>query len=271
VCADYHCSRLVSSRAKRDLDFQMGPFVSIAVLERDPSCSQSLRAHLESAGHRLSMFARWSALAAASEQTAFDAIVLDCDCEDSSDTKTLRHIRGLVGPGVPILMCSERCAEMSIVHALRAGADDYLVKPLRRAELIARLEAVARRRMWGPTQRATMQVGEFSVDCRQRTIHRDQVAIPLTSIDFDLSVLFLANIQQLLTREHIHEVIWKRAPVAGSRTLDTHVSRVRNRLKLLPAHGWRLVSIYGYGYRLQRVDPGLAAATQPLIERINAA
>ena len=234
-------------------------FVSIAVLERDLSHSESLRAFLESAGHSLSMFTRWTALAAASEQTAFDAIVLDCD---GSDAEGLKHIRGLVGPAVPILVCSNGCGEMDIVNALRAGADDYLVKPLRGAEFIARLEAITRRRTRASARQDPGQIGEFRIDRRQRTIHRNEVAIPLTSIDFDLAVLFLGNVQRLLTRDHIHEVIWKHAHAVGSRTLDTHVSRVRNKLSLLPQHGWRLVSVYGYGYRLLRLEASLAAPPQ---------
>jgi DNA-binding response OmpR family regulator len=236
--------------------------VSIAVLERDPFRSESLRAFLESAGHCLSMFARRTALAAALELTAFDAIVLDWDGADSSDAEALKHIRGLVGPAVPILVCSKRCGEIDVVDALRAGADDYLVKPLRRAELIARLEAVTRRRTHASLRPDPREVGEFRIDCRQRTIHRNGAAISLTSIDFDLSVLFLGNIERLLTRDHIHEAIWKRAHALRSRTLDTHVSRVRNKLKLLPVHGWRLVSVYGYGYRLLRLEAPLNTGAQ---------
>jgi DNA-binding response OmpR family regulator len=213
------------------------------------------------------MFTRWTSLAAASEQAAFEAIVLDCNGADSADADALKHIRGLVGPAVPILVCSKRCGEMDIVDALRAGADDYLVKPLRGAELIARLEAVTRRRTRASIRLDVREVGEFRIDCRQRTIHRNQVAIPLTSIDFELSVLFLGNVQRLLTRDHIHEVIWKSAHAVGSRTLDTHVSRVRNKLSLLPSHGWRLVSVYGYGYRLLRLEGPLAATPQMAAER----
>ena len=238
--------------------------MSIAVLERDPSHSASLRAWLESAERSLSMFTRWTSLVAASEQTAFDAILLDCDDEDCSDTDGLKHIRGLVGPAVPILVCSKRRDEMDIVDALRAGADDYLVKPLRRAEFLARLEAVTRRRTRAAMQLDSREIGEFRIDYRQRTIHRNEVVVPLTSIDFDLSVLFLGNLQRLLTREHIHGVIWKRAHALGSRTLDTHVSRVRNKLSLLPQYGWRLVSVYGYGYRLLHLEAASTTLQAPM-------
>ena len=236
--------------------------MTVAVLERDPSHGGWLRASLESAGHHLAMFTHWTALVAAVEQTAFDAIVLDCAGANGSDTEVLQYVRARVGPVVPILTCSKRCGEMDIVEALRAGADDYLVKPLRRAELVARLEAVMRRRARGATRPDCSQIGEFRLDCRQRTIHRGGVAIPLTSIDFDLAALFLSNVHRLLTREHIHEVVWKRAHAPGSRTLDTHVSRVRNKLRLLPAHGWGLVSVYGYGYRLLRLEPAVTGVAR---------
>lgn len=248
-----------------------GASVSIAVLEREPSRDESLQALLESAGHRVSKYTSWATLFVAAGQTRFDAIVLDCGGGVASDTEALTHVRNLVGPAAPILVCSQRCGEMDVVAALRAGADDYLPKPVRGGELMARLEAVTRRRVRAAFQLDCRQVGEFLIDRRQRTIHRNGVAIPLTAIDFDLAVLFLTNVQQLLTRDHIHEVIWKRANVLRSRTLDTHVSRVRNRLNLLPVHGWRLVSVYGYGYRLMRLAAPVVAGPQMPLERMTAA
>jgi len=77
----------------------------------------------------------------------------------------------------------------------------------------------------------------------------------LTAKDFDLSALFLRNIGRLLSRGHIRETVWSANQPVSSRTIDTHVSRVRNKLGLTREQGWRLVAVYGYGYRLERLQP----------------
>jgi len=82
---------------------------------------------------------------------------------------------------------------------------------------------------------------------------RDDEVLELTAKDFDLAVLFLRNVGRLLSRRHIRERVWGVSQELNSRTLDTHVSRVRSKLRLLPAHGWRLAAVYGHGYRLEQL------------------
>jgi two-component system response regulator RegX3 len=91
-------------------------------------------------------------------------------------------------------------------------------------------------------------------DCESRTITRDGAVIELTAKDFDLAVLFLRNVGRLLSRAHIHEAVWGRTGAITSRTLDSHVYRIRNRLGLLRTHGWHLTSVYKHGYRLEQVE-----------------
>jgi DNA-binding response OmpR family regulator len=87
---------------------------------------------------------------------------------------------------------------------------------------------------------------------------RHSTQVDLTAKDFDLSVLFLRNVGRLLSRGHIRETVWGPNAVVTSRTLDTHVSRIRNKLGLTPEHGWRLGAVYRYGYRLEQLDPAAA-------------
>jgi DNA-binding response OmpR family regulator len=83
---------------------------------------------------------------------------------------------------------------------------------------------------------------------------RNGKQVDLTAKDFDLSVLFLRNVGRLLSRGHIRETVWGPNAVVTSRTLDTHVSRIRNKLGLTPEFGWRLAAVYRYGYRLEHLD-----------------
>jgi len=130
---------------------------------------------------------------------------------------------------------------------------------VRRLELLARLEALSRRGRHASDQAEVLEVDVFRVDCQTRTVQRNGQGVDLTAKDFDLSVLFLRNIGRLLSRGHIRETVWGPNAVVTSRTLDTHVSRIRNKLGLTPDHGWRLAAVYRYGYRLEQLDAGATA------------
>ena len=84
----------------------------------------------------------------------------------------------------------------------------------------------------------------------------------LTTKDFEVAVLFLSNIGRMLSRRQIQECVWGPAGPSGSRTLDTHVCRIRSKLKLTPEHGWQLAAAYRFGYRLTHVCAGTAAETR---------
>ena len=152
------------------------------------------------------------------------------------------------------------------------GADDYMTKPIRRLELVARLEAMARRCRLRSEPRSPLEVDVFSIDLQSRIVRRDSRPVALTPKDFDLSVLFLSNVGRLLSRRQIQECVWGAPGAAPSRSLDTHVCRIRNKLKLTPDQGWQLSAVYKFGYRLaqisasnadERVRRNIAAQRQP--------
>jgi two-component system response regulator RegX3 len=149
---------------------------------------------------------------------------------------------------------------MRRVLALRRGADDYIVKPARRLELLARIDALARRARSIPhSQPAATQIGCFRVDSQNRTVERDGEPVKLTAKDFGLAALFLGNVGRLLSRRYIEQAVWPCSTNVSSRTLDTHVCRVRAKLHLFPEFGWRLTAVYSHGYRLDRLYPPAAA------------
>ena len=99
-----------------------------------------------------------------------------------------------------------------------------------------------------------VEVGDLRVDYSSRAISRGGAVFELTVKDFDLAALFLRNVGRLLPRSHIHEAVWGTVGAVTSRTIDTHVSRIRNKLGLLPKNGWQLKSVYKHGYRLEQVS-----------------
>jgi DNA-binding response OmpR family regulator len=225
----------------------------VAIAEADASQARLLNHYLRRGGHHGHHFDCGGAMIHALNRNSFDALVLDWNLRDISGLEVLRRIRGSEQPSVPILVSGARGGEEDVVSALRQGADDYMIKPVRCLEFIARLETIARRDKRRAEQPEVLKLDVYHVDCASHTLMRDGHPVDLTAKDFDLSVLFLRNVGQLLSRGHICERVWGRSEAVTWRTLDTHVSRVRHKLRFLPENGWRLVAKYGYGYRLQQL------------------
>lgn len=188
----------------------------------------------------------------------FDLLLVDWMLPDGTGADILAWTRQNLGWELPVIVVTAREDEETVCTALRAGADDYVVKPPKQFELLARIEAVARRvRSAGvPVLRA----GAYELDVQHQKLAIDGAPITLTQKEFDLSVYFFQNPGKLLSRDHLLNRIWGISADVDSRTVDTHVSRLRKKLQLDGSKGWKVAPIYGYGYRFDRVDAGTAAA-----------
>lgn len=232
----------------------------VAVAEGDPGQRQLLVEWLSRAGHRCSQFDWGDALIRACAENRFDAVLLDGNLRGISAVEVLKHVRTNRRGWVPVVLVGARNSEDEIVTALRQGADDYLIKPVRQLELLARLEALARRgERWNENPPA-LEVDAFLVDLRGRVLLRHAQPVQLTAKDFDLAVLLLSNIGRLLSRNQIRERVWSPATALTSRSLDTHVCRVRSKLGLTPENGWTLSAVYRNGYRLSRLGKAEAGS-----------
>jgi len=225
----------------------------IAILEDDTSQMGLISHWLQTAGHHVHTFEQGAALLRALEHETFDALLLDWNIPDITGIEVLKRVRQQLHSGIPVVFSTARTDEADVVSALRQGADGYLVKPLRRLELLARLDAVTRRNAAEASQDQQLEVDIFRVDLAARRLLRNNQPLELTAKDFDLAVLFLRSVGRLLSRGHLQESVWNAKAGVSSRTLDTHVSRIRNKLLLIPQHGWRLTAVYGHGYRLEQL------------------
>ena len=226
----------------------------IAILEDDPAQIDLVTLWLNNSGYKCHVFTYGKELTRALTRESFDLFILDWELPDISGAEVLAWIRQNVRDHAPVIFTTARDREEDIASMLRAGADDYIVKPLRKLELLARLDAVLRRARSQKPMDEIFDLAEFKVNVEARTITRHGQQVELTQKDFDLAVFLFRNLGRLLSRGHILENVWGRSPNLNTRTVDTHVSRLRSKLRLVPEHGWRLVAIYQHGYRLEQVQ-----------------
>jgi len=222
----------------------------VAVLEDDPDQLALERRWLESAGHACHGFTRSADLVKEAGRESFDVFVLDWMVPDMPGEVVLQWIRETLPERVPVMFATARDEEAEIVEVLGMGADDYLVKPLRQAEFVARVEALDRRRAAAGGARRT-RVGPYRFDPAGRTVSVDGRAVELAPRLYEIARILFEKRETLVSRGYLYEQAWGRPLEAGTRTVDTHVSRVRKALELDGRHGWRLVSVYQHGYRLE--------------------
>ncbi len=224
----------------------------IALLEDDKDQAERTALLLHDAGHHVKVFSRGRLLLKQLNNETYDLVMLDWEIPDVSGYEVLQTIRRQPLSRTPVLFLTHRDAEEDVVQALEAGADDFLIKPPRERELLARVDAVGRRFRDGGLEDAVMELPPFRVDLKQRRVERDGAALELTRREFEVATLLFRNLGTVLSRGHIMQAVWGQSDATTTRTVDMHVSRVRKVLGLSAAIGLRLTAIYGYGYRLER-------------------
>ncbi|WP_176049708.1 response regulator transcription factor [Burkholderia sp. BCC1644] len=224
----------------------------IAVLEDDQDQRDLLMLWLEQGGHRARGFGTAQALFDGIKQDPFNLYVVDWGLPDASGGEVIQWIRNHLGWEVPVIVLTVRDDEQTVLAALKAGADDYVVKPARAAELLARIGAVARR--YGVGSVVPMQLGVYTIDIQRMSLSMSGGPVELTQKEFDLAVYMFQNPGKLLSRDHLLNRIWGVNADVDTRTIDTHVSRLRKKLLLDGTHGWKVAPVYGFGYRCVRID-----------------
>jgi DNA-binding response OmpR family regulator len=225
----------------------------IAVLDNDRSQADLICQVLSSAGHTCQTFDSAKEMLAQLRKDSADMLILDWQVADLGGAEVVRRAKEKMSSATPMMFITNSSAEDDIVAGITAGADDYMIKPLRRGELLARVQALLRRAY--PTQNGAeqLQFGPYVFETRPGRLSMGGVVIEVTHKEFYLALLFFRNIGRPLSRAYIHEAVWIRETAVPSRTMDTHVSRVRNKLQLRPENGFRLVPVYSYGYRLEKL------------------
>jgi len=218
----------------------------ILVVEDDDAIATGLVRVLDSQGYDVRRVDRGGgALAAAREGVAL--VLLDLGLPDGDGIQVCRSLR-TAHPDLAIVILTARDAELDVVSGLDAGADDYLVKPFRLSELLARVRAHLRRNDAGARRqdRAPLVAGSLTVDLDARRAWAAGAELPLRPKEFDLLALLVAESGRVVTRDRIMREVWDTEWLGATKTLDTHILNLRG--KLGPASA--ITTLRGVGYRL---------------------
>jgi len=217
----------------------------LLVVEHRTDIADWVRRQLREAGHVVDVAETRLAAQQFADATPYHLALVDLQLPDGSGISFIRVLRA-AGRVMPVLVLSGDGREEAIVAALDAGADDYLVKPVSRALLLARVRAALRR--GGATQMDVRHVGRLGVDRAARQLITPDGPVDLSTQEYLLLDLFVARVGQVVPRSALQERLWGATFETYTNRVDTAVSRVRRRLAAVP--GVRLASVRGVGYRL---------------------
>ena len=223
----------------------------IAVVDDDEATIEFVSQVLGQRGHTCVPFRRSRDVPIALSRDTFDLLVLDWNMPDLSGMEIIVWARANLEVCPPVIILTSRSDKDDIAAALNAGADDFIVKPESAIVIAARVEAVLRRSAVVPVERGVEVFGAYAFDRSSETVKINGAQVALTAKEFELARVFFTNPHRPLSRAYLMETVWKSVAELSTRTLDMHVSRIRSKLQLSADNGYRLQTIFGFGYRLE--------------------
>ena len=227
---------------------------TILVVDDEPSYRDALSVALQREG-----FIVETAADGPEAVTKFDSVrpalvLLDVMLPQMSGVDVCREIR--TRSQVPIIMVTARNAEIDAVVGLEVGADDYVTKPFRLRELVARVRAAMRRAPSGDGSAGSpedvIEVGEVRLDASRHEVFVRGRLVPLPLKEFELLELFMLNAGRVLTRDVLIDRVWGPNYFGDTKTLDVHVKRLRAKIESDPTNPARIITVRGVGYRYER-------------------
>lgn len=221
--------------------------LNVVVLEDEPDQANRMRSWILEGGHQCAVFNTIDAFKSEFRKVPVDVIALDWGLGEGSGLDVLKWLRLEACSDIPVIFVTAREAEDDIVTALEAGADDYLVKPVREKEVLARIKALARR---AQPEAELLEFEPYVFDTGNRQVRYEGQPIRLTEKEYELALFMFRNRGRVLSRQHLLANVWGTSADLNTRTVDTHASRLRKKLQLSHSGRWKLTSIYQHGYRL---------------------
>ncbi|MGZ3713627.1 MAG: response regulator transcription factor [Bdellovibrionota bacterium] len=220
----------------------------ILLVEDDPGIGKGLKVTLELEGYGVIWAETLAAAkAATAKEGAFDLVILDLNLPDGSGLTFARSCRSEF-PAMPVLMLTASSDEESVVAGFEAGAIDYVRKPFSNKELKARIQVVLKDK--SKTNSRTLQYGTLTVLQDKRLVKVNDASLELNRREFDILCYLVTNAETVVTRESLLRLLDKEGEIFD-RTIDSHVSHLRSRLRKAGLSGVQISTVYGVGYRLE--------------------
>ncbi|MGO0575134.1 MtrAB system response regulator MtrA [Ornithinimicrobium panacihumi] len=218
---------------------------SILVVDDDQALAEMLGIVLRKEGYDVATCGDGGRAVPMFRELRPDLVLLDVMLPTQDGIEVARQLR--LESGVPIVMLTARTDTKDVVAGLEAGADDYVVKPFKPQELLARIRARLRRVDTGDDGR--LQVGDVIIDVAGHEVTRDGQPIPLTPLEFDLLVALASKPSQVFDRESLLEQVWGYRHAGDTRLVNVHVQRLRSKIEKDPENPQVVVTVRGVGYK----------------------
>jgi DNA-binding response OmpR family regulator len=220
----------------------------VLIVEDDEAMAVALRDGFRYEGFEVIQARDGVAALRAAAEKAVDLVVLDVMLPRKSGLEVCKRLRS-DGNTVPILMLTARGQEIDKVVGLKTGADDYVTKPFSFMELMARVQALLRRTGGGTGGPESYRFGEVVVDFRSNQVTRRGREVDLTPREFQLLKFLIEHRGQVLTRDQLLDAVWGYESIPVTRTVDTHVAKLRRSLEDDPADPRYIITVHRVGYR----------------------
>jgi len=218
---------------------------ALLLVEDDPEILEQLARRLSREGFGIVTASTATAALDSLADADIDLVVLDVGLPDFSGFELCRRLRS-AHPMLPVVMLTARSDELDVLTGFDAGADDYIVKPFRMAELVARVRA----RLRGSEPPGVTQVGGLRLDSRARLVTVNGEDLELSPKEFDVLVVLVSNQGALVSRDQLMAKVWGEDWYGSTRTLDVHMTWLRSKLAAAAWPG-RIATVRGLGYRLE--------------------
>ena len=217
----------------------------VLVVDDDPALAEMLTIVLRTEGFESRVCSNGDVAFAAFRDFRPDLVLLDLMLPGKDGIDVCKEIRA--ESGVPIVMLTAKSDTVDIVLGLESGADDYVVKPFKPKELIARIRARVRKYDGAPPE--VLQIGDLEIDVAGHQVTRGDEIISLTPLEFDLLVCLARKPWQVFTREILLEQVWGYRHAADTRLVNVHVQRLRSKIEHDPENPEIVVTVRGVGYK----------------------
>ena len=219
----------------------------ILVVDDDEALAEMLHIVLRSEGFEARLCHAGDVALEAFRDYRPDLVLLDLMLPGRDGVDVCRDIRG--ESGVPIVMLTAKSDTTDVVDGLEAGADDYVAKPFKTQELLARIRTRLRRRVSAESDEDTLRIGDLCIRVEEHTVRRSDQEISLTPLEFDLLLALARKPRQAFTREVLLEEVWGYRHASDTRLVNVHVQRLRSKVERDPERPEIIVTVRGVGYR----------------------